>query len=127
MPRKRITKIMIRSDLPLRPNCIYPALVKDARKDGHAIHVILEHQDKENSKRTHDVILRLPARPTNLSGRYFAACLTEVKPGQEITLEDTCGCEVGVRFERTVGTDNYEVVDFVPLQMPPKKMPSDDS
>ena len=99
----------------MRPNCIYPTIVKDAQKESHAIHVVLEHQDKENSKRTHDVILALPARPTNLSGTYFAACFAEVKPGQEITLEDTVGCGVGVKFERTSGTDDYDVVDFVSL------------
>ena len=106
---------MIQNDLPLDENRVYPIIIKDAKKESHAVHVVFEHQDKENLKRAHDVVLPLPARPANLCGRYFAACLTEAKPGQEITLEDTCGCSVGVKFERVSGTEDYEVVDFVSM------------
>lgn len=119
MPRKKQIKITIEPDLPLKDNQYYPVQVEaiTVNNKTNEMKVSLHHLDKEHML-TRDVVLPLPARPNNLTGRYFTACNLSISIGKEIMPTETIGCKLMAKFNKPINSNEYEIMDFQPVARP---------
>ena len=114
MPKRKRLRVEAWSALLLgRMYLVYVRNIEVSRKT-EVVRVTLEHLDREQEGRVHEVELPLPVRPAGRTSSFFQACGVEVALNAEFFPEDAVGKIVAVEFGPLHGYDQWQPVRFGP-------------